>query len=502
MNMHDANLYALIKRRFPADLDQPCLLLPGGDVVTYRTLDARSARIAHALLAAGCVRGDRVMAQVEKSATAICLYLACLRSGLVYLPLNTGYQQRELSFFLSDAKPRVIVCAPEGMHLMSSIANPETRIFTLDQRDQGSLINDIRTCFDEFEPVSTKKGDLAAILYTSGTTGRAKGAMLSHGNLAANALTLVDYWGFTAADVLYHALPVFHVHGLFVALHCVLLSASRMWFCPKFDVTQALELLPRSSVMMGVPTFYTRLLGNPEFGPAHCGTVRVFISGSAPLLPETFAAFETRTGQRILERYGMTETGMNTSNPLVGERIAGSVGLPLPGVKARVVGTDGKVLPTGEIGGIEVEGPNVFAGYWDMPAKTAEDFAANGFFRTGDLGKFLPNGYLQIVGRAKDLIITGGLNVYPKEIEEQIDALPGVLESAVIGVPHPDFGEAVTAVVVAQPGARLTSKSIIASLKSNLAGFKMPKYVYIVADLPRNAMGKVQKNMLREQYGS
>jgi malonyl-CoA/methylmalonyl-CoA synthetase len=500
--MRDANLYRLMRRRFPGDLDQPCLMLPDGDVVSYRTLDARSAQIAHALVSAGCVTGDRVAAQVEKSATAICLYLACLRAGLVYLPLNTGYQQRELSFFLGDAKPRVVVCSPEAMDLMSAIATPAMRIFTLDDRDQGSLTNDIRTCFEVFAPVAMKERDLAAILYTSGTTGRSKGAMLSHGNLAANALTLVEYWGFSAPDVLYHALPIFHVHGLFVALHCVLLSASRMWFCPKFDVAQALELLPRSSVMMGVPTYYTRLLANPEFGRKHSGTVRVFISGSAPLLSETFTLFETRTGQRILERYGLTETGMNTSNPLLGERIAGSVGPPLPGVEARVVGTDGQSLPAGEIGGIEVKGPNVFRGYWGMPEKTAVEFAADGFFRTGDLGKILPNGYVQIVGRTKDLIITGGLNVYPREIEELINALPGVVESAVIGIPHPDFGEAVIAVVVAQPGTKLTSNRIIALLKPQLAGFKIPKYVYMVAELPRNTMGKVQKNILRQQYGT
>jgi malonyl-CoA/methylmalonyl-CoA synthetase len=499
--MRDANLYRLMRRRFPADLDQPCLLLPGSDVVTYRTLDARSAQIAHALVSAGCVPGDRVAAQVEKSATAICLYLACLRAGLVYLPLNPGYQQRELSYFLGDAKPRVVVCSPEGMDSMSAIATPAIRIFTLDDHDQGSLINEIRSCFEDFEPVAMQECDLAAILYTSGTTGRSKGAMLSHGNLAANALTLVEYWGFSAADVLYHALPIFHVHGLFVALHCVLLSGSRMWFCPKFEVAQALELLPRSSVMMGVPTFYTRLLANPNFDRKQCGAVRVFISGSAPLLPETFALFETRTGQRILERYGMTETGMNTSNPLFGERIAGSVGLPLPGVEARVVGKDGQNIPAGEIGGIEVKGPNVFNGYWGMPEKTTVEFTADGFFRTGDMGKFCPNGYLQIVGRANDLIITGGLNVYPKEIEELINALPGIVESAVIGIPHPDLGEAVTAVVVAKPGARLNSNGIIASLKSQLAGFKMPRYVYMVADLPRNTMGKVQKNILRQQYG-
>lgn len=498
--MPDANLYALMRRRFPADLDQPCLMLPDGGTISYRILDARSAQIAHALVAAGCVRGDRVAVQVEKSPAAVCVYLACLRAGLVYFPLNTGYQQRELAFFLSDAKPRVVICSPESMNTMAPIMSPAMRLYTLGDNEQGSLINDIKSCFEEFDTVPMEDAELAAILYTSGTTGRSKGARLSHRNLASNAMTLVDYWGFTAADVLYHALPIYHVHGLFVALHCVLLSGARMWFCPKFDSAQALQLLPRSTVMMGVPTFYTRLLANPMFSARHCESVRVFISGSAPLLSETFDSFATRSGQRILERYGMTETGMNSSNPLVGERLAGSVGLPLPGVDIRIGDDAGASLPAGEIGGIEVRGPNVFSGYWGMPEKTAEEFTADGFFRTGDIGKFLPNGYLQIVGRAKDLIITGGLNVYPKEIEVLIDALPGVAESAVIGIPHPDFGEAVTAVVVARPGERLTSNAILGALKPQLASFKMPKFVYLVADLPRNTMGKVQKNLLRQQY--
>ena len=498
--MLDANLYRLMRRRFPVDLDQPCLLLPGGEPVTYRTLDARSAQIAHALIAAGCRRGDRVAAQVQKSTMAVCLYLACLRAGLVYLPLNIGYQQRELAFFLGDATPRVVVCAPDAITTITAIATRSMRVFTLDERDQGSLINEIRTCFEEFDPVPTKEGDLAAILYTSGTTGRSKGAMLSHANLASNALTLVDYWGFSPADILYHALPIYHVHGLFVALHCVLLAGGKAWFCPKFDVAQALALLPRSTVMMGVPTFYSRLLASTQFGRRHCESVRLFISGSAPLLAETFASFEERTGQRILERYGMTETGMNTSNPLLGERIAGSVGPPLPGVGVRVVDDAGVALPANEIGGIEVKGPNVFSGYWRMPEKTQEEFTGDGFFRTGDMGRFLGSRYLQIVGRAKDLIITGGLNVYPKEIEELIDALPGVAESAVIGIAHPDFGEAVTAIVVPKSGAKVTGNSILTALKPQLARFKMPKYVYIVDELPRNAMGKVQKNVLRQNY--
>ncbi len=498
---HD-NLYALMRSRFPANLDQPCMLLPDGSAVAYRTLETRSAKIAHALVSAGCRSGDRVAVQVEKSPTAVCLYLACLRAGLVYLPLNTGYQQRELAYFFGNAEPRVVVCRPEDMGSIAPIAAPGMRVFTLDERGEGSLANQFNSCFDTFDTIDQGPGALAAILYTSGTTGRPKGAMLTHANLASNALTLADYWGFTAADVLYHALPIYHVHGLFVALHCVLLSGSRMWFCPKFDLTQALGLLRRSTVMMGVPTFYTRLLANPEFNRHHCRTVRLFISGSAPLLSETFASFEARTGQRILERYGMTETGMNTSNPLHGERIGGTVGLPLPGVDVRIDLPDDEPDGTDAIGGIEVRGPNVFGGYWRMPEKTAEEFTDDGFFRTGDMGRVLPNGYVQIVGRSKDMIITGGLNVYPKEIEELIDAMPGVVESAVIGIPHPDFGEAVTAVVVARPGARVSSNTVLDSLKPQLAGFKMPKYVHIVADLPRNAMGKVQKSVLRRQYGN
>ena len=498
--MRDANLYRLMRSRFPEDLDETCLLLPGGDAISYRTLDARSAQIAHALSSAGCRHGDRVAAQVEKGITAVCVYLACLRAGFVYLPLNTGYQQRELTFFLGDAKPKIVVCPPDSITMLTGIAGVNTRVFTLDEQGEGSLINEYRNCFEEFEPVPTKDTDLAAILYTSGTTGRSKGAMLSHANLTSNALTLVDAWGFSAADVLYHALPIYHVHGLFVALHCVLLSGAKAWFCAKFDAAQAIELLPRSTVMMGVPTYYTRLLASKEFERAHCATIRLFVSGSAPLLAATFAAFEHRTGQRILERYGMTETGMLTSNPLYGDRIAGTVGPPLQGVSVRVCDGDGKVVPVDEIGGIQVKGPNVFSAYWQMPEKTKDEFTDDGFFKTGDIGRLLPNRYLQLIGREKDLIITGGLNVYPKEIEELIDALPGVAESAVIGVPHEDFGEAVTAVVVLNPKAKLTGNAILNELKGQLAKFKVPKYVYVVPELPRNSMGKVQKNVLRQKY--
>ena len=499
--MANANLYALMQERFPADLDQTCLLHPGGGETSYRALDAQSAQIANLLAQSGCRPGDRVAAQVDKSASALALYLGCLRAGLVYLPLNTGYQPREVGYFLADAQPSAVVAAPAAKDAVAAIAPAGAAIFTLDDNGAGTLSDAACGCPAQFATLSRAPEDLASILYTSGTTGRSKGAMLSHGNLASNAKTLVDYWGFTAGDILYHALPIYHVHGLFVASHCVLLSGSRMWFCPKFDVAEAKKLLPRSSVMMGVPTFYTRLLARRDFGRDDCRTIRLFVSGSAPLLPETFAQFESVTGQRILERYGMTETGMNTSNPLKGERIGGTVGLPLPGVEVRVVGEDGRVLAADGIGGIQVRGPNVFSGYWKMPEKTADEFTADGFFRTGDMGRFLPNGYLQIVGRAKDLIITGGLNVYPKEIEELIDALPGVVESAVVGVPHPDFGEAVTAVVVAHAKGAITADEVLAALKPQLAGFKMPKEVHIVGDLPRNAMGKVQKNVLRKQFG-
>ena len=498
--MRKSNLYALMRDRFPDDLDGPCLMMPDGDAVSYRALDTKSAQIANLLTRSGCRVGDRVAVQVEKSAAALCTYLGCLRAGVVFLPLNAAYQQRELAYFLDDAKPRVVVCAPAAAGSIEGIAAAKTKVFTLDETGQGSLIDASENRSRDFATVDVEPGDLAAILYTSGTTGRSKGAMLSHRNLSSNGLTLVEYWGFTANDILYHALPIYHVHGLFVAVHCVLLSGSRMWFCPKFDVAQARALLLKSTVMMGVPTFYTRLLAARDFGHDDCRTIRVFISGSAPLLPETFAEFEARTGRRILERYGMTETGMNTSNPLEGERIGGTVGLPLPGIEVRIADADCGALAAEEIGGIEVRGPNVFGGYWQMPEKTAEEFTPDGFFRTGDMGKLLPNGYIQIVGRSKDMIITGGLNVYPKEIEELIDALPGVAESAVIGVPHPDFGEAVMAIVVARPHVILDPQQIIAEVKSQLAGFKVPKQVHVVADLPRNAMGKVQKNVLRQQY--
>jgi len=495
----NANLYALFESHFPEERGQPFALLPGGGAVHYEDLAAASARIAHALVAAGCRPGDRVAAQTDKHWEALALYLASLRAGLVYLPLNTGYQKSELSYFFGDAEPRVIVCRPGAEGAIAALA-PAAAVLT--SSAGGGSLQDAASGHDAaFGTVARSPDDLAAILYTSGTTGRSKGAMLTHRNLASNALTLVEQWGFTRGDVLLHALPIYHVHGLFVATHCVLLSGSRMLWLPKFDAAEVARLLPHATALMGVPTFYTRLLTEPSFTRASCRNVRLFVSGSAPLLAETFAEFRERTGHTILERYGMTETGMNTSNPLDGARLGGTVGPPLPGVSIRIVADDGAPCPPGGVGAIEVKGPNVFPGYWRMPEKTREEFRSDGYFKTGDMGCWTPEGYVQIVGRAKDLIITGGLNVYPKEIEERIDAIEGVAESAVIGVPDADFGEAVVAVVVAKPGRALTEAAVIAELKADIASFKVPKRVHFVADLPRNAMGKVQKNLLRAEHG-
>jgi malonyl-CoA/methylmalonyl-CoA synthetase len=500
----NANLYALIESHFPPGAEQPLLLTPDAPVVTYGDLAQASARIAHALVRAGCRAADRVAVQCDKHWQAIALYLACLRAGLVYLPLNTAYRKAELAYFFDDAKPRVIVCRPETLGLVATIAGDAT-VLTLDARG-GELADRAREEQSRFATVHSGPDDLAAILYTSGTTGRSKGASLTHRNLASNALALVEAWGFTRGDVLLHALPIYHVHGLFVALHCALLSAARMLWLPKFDAGQVIELLPEATVMMGVPTFYTRLLAHPAFTREACRNVRLFVSGSAPLLPETFDAFRERTGQAILERYGMTETGMITSNPLAGVRAAGTVGRPLPGVSVRVVDDAGAACGPGVIGSVQVRGPNVFAGYWRMPEKTREEFTADGWFRTGDVGEWVASGeatgYLRLVGRARDMIISGGLNVYPKEIEERIDALPGVVESAVIGVPDPDLGEAVVAVIVARPGESIAEDDVVGALRGEIASFKVPKRVHVVAELPRNAMGKVQKNLLRERFAS
>jgi malonyl-CoA/methylmalonyl-CoA synthetase len=470
---------------------------------SYGDLDRLSAALGHRLRALGVKKGDRVAVQVEKSPQAVFLYLACLRIGAVYLPLNTGYTLRELDYFFDDAEPRVIVCDPAKEREVGGLAGA-CAVVTLDADGAGSLMEGVPTGHGDpadLEPVACDPDDLAALLYTSGTTGRSKGAMLTHRNLASNALALRQTWGFTGDDVLLHVLPIYHTHGLFVAINTVLLAGARMIFLPRFDPDAVIPALAQATVMMGVPTYYTRLLARDDFTAEAARHVRVFISGSAPLLEETFAAFEARTGQRILERYGMTETGMNTSNPLHGERRPGTVGLLLPGVELRVADDDGRPLARGEIGVLEVRGPNVFKGYWRMPEKTAEELRDDGFFITGDVGMIGEDGYVSIVGRAKDLVISGGLNVYPKEIESLIDRLPGVVESAVVGLPHPDFGEAVAAVVVRARGATIGEGDIVAAARAELAGFKVPKTVLFVEALPRNSMGKVQKNILRADYG-
>jgi malonyl-CoA/methylmalonyl-CoA synthetase len=492
----NANLYDLFASCFPSDRRKACMLLEDGDTRSYADLEAASARFANALVTLGCEPGDRVAVQIEKSPGALALYLGCLRAGLVYLPLNTAYQRDELSYFISDAEPKVLVSESDKLAMLRDVSS-----YNLISHTLHSVTALAQEQTEAFSTVARAPEDIAAILYTSGTTGRSKGAMLSHRNLAANGQTLIKYWGFGPDDVLLHMLPIYHIHGLFVATHCVLLSGASMRFVSKFDPKQAVTLLPKCTVFMGVPTFYTRLLAEPSFTADKCETIRLFVSGSAPMLPETFEAFHQRTGQFILERYGMTETGMNTSNPLVGERLPGTAGLPLPGVFVRVVDDEGRELPHEAPGQLQVKGDNVFTGYWRRPDKNAEEFTTDGYFKTGDIAEVLSNGYVKLVGRAKDLIITGGLNVYPKEIEELIDAMPGVSESAVVGLPDPDYGEAVTAIVVPKASdSTLDANAIISDLKTRLAGFKIPKSIYFVDELPRNAMGKVQKNVLRERY--
>jgi malonyl-CoA/methylmalonyl-CoA synthetase len=497
------NMYAEIARAVAARPQATALENENGERYSYRELDEWSARYANRLVGLGLQRGDRVAVQVEKTAQSLFLYLACLRAGLVYLPLNTAYQRSELEYFLRDAQPGLVVGSPGDEALLRKLAGPDSRteVLSLDERGSGSFAQHAERLPAWFDTVAVDGDELAVLIYTSGTTGRAKGAMVTHRNLVSNARALNSIWAFSEHDVLLHALPIFHVHGLFVANHCALSAGASMLWQRKFDVRAVVNALPRASVFMGVPTFYVRLLSDPDFGSQPCASMRLFISGSAPLLPETFRAFERRTGHRILERYGMSEAGMISSNPLDAERRAGTVGRALPGVSLRVADSQDRELPAGHTGGIQVRGDNVFRGYWRMPEKTREEFTAEGWFRTGDLGVIDGDGYLSIVGREKDLIISGGYNVYPKEIELVLDGLEGVAESAVIGVPHPEFGEAVTAIVVAKPGATLDPDGLVAQLRKNFANYKVPKRVYLVDDLPRNAMGKVQKAMLRKRYG-
>ncbi|HEY7997434.1 MAG TPA: malonyl-CoA synthase [Pseudolabrys sp.] len=494
------NLFKIVRERVPSTT---FIETPDGREITSADAIERSGHIANALVKRGVVPGDRVAAQVEKSADAIMLYLACLRAGAVYLPLNIGYTLAELEYYIGDAEPRVVVCAPERHVALAPVATKlgVAAVETLGTHQDGTILDLAKSQSSDFKDVPRAADDLAAILYTSGTTGRSKGAMLTHRNLASNAQALLETWRFTSKDVLLHALPIFHTHGLFVATNLVLLSGASMIFMPKFDADEIFRFMPRATTMMGVPTFYVRLLQDKRLNPETTKHMRMFIAGSAPLLAETHREWKAATGHAILERYGMTETNMLTSNPYDGERVPGSVGFPLPGVELRIADSEtGKLLPDGDVGMIEVKGPNVFKGYWRMPDKTKAEFRGDGFFITGDLGKIGPNRYVYIVGRAKDLVISGGHNVYPKEVETELDAVPGVIESAVIGVPHKDFGEGVTAVIVKQVGAALDERGVQKALDGRLAKFKLPKAVMFVDALPRNTMGKVLKNELRERY--
>ncbi len=515
------NLFTALRAAFPKDLD--AVAFETADVgkpalhYSWRDMDRSTALLANLLQSLDLPKGARIAVQVEKSVEAAMLYLATLRAGFVFLPLNTAYQSGEIEYFIGNAEPSVVVCSPANFGWVSKIAFKAgtQNVFTLGEDRTGSLLDRAAHCSDQHNPANCNPDDLAAILYTSGTTGRSKGAMLTHHNLLSNAQVLKDYWGWQkpgaslaqGGDVLIHALPIFHVHGLFVALHGALLNGSKTIWLSKFDPKLVIQKMPEATVFMGVPTLYVRMLAEPSLTKQATSKMRLFLAGSAPLLLETFNSWQERTGHTILERYGMSETTMLTSNPYLPkdgerytERRGGTVGFPLPSVQLRVQDDSGQNLPTNEIGGIQVKGPNIFKGYWRMPEKTAEEFTADGFFKTGDVGKIDDRGYVTIVGRSKDLIISGGYNVYPAEIESTINDMPGVVESAVIGVPHPDFGEVGVAVLILKPNAPLTPDAVIADLKAKLANFKIPKRCYVLPELPRNTMGKVQKNVLRETY--
>ena len=510
------NLYTALRAGFPEDLDATAIETadtPRPLHYRWRDLERGSAMLANLLASLHLPAGSRVAVQVDKSVEALMLYLAVLRAGLVYLPLNNAYQAGEVEYFIGNAQPAVVVCSKRNFGWVSKLAFQagSAHVYTLDDDRTGTLLDRASFQPDTHAPVPRAADDLAAILYTSGTTGRSKGAMLTHGNLLSNAQVLDSFWGWRhgvqggrgeGRDVLIHALPIFHVHGLFVASHGALLAGAKMIWFNRFDAAATVARLAEATVFMGVPTLYVRMLAEPALTRQRCAGMRLFVSGSAPLLLETFQQWQQRTGHTILERYGMSETVMLTSNPYRPEaaRRGGTVGPALPGVGLRVVGDDGQLLAPGEIGGVQVRGPNIFQGYWQMPEKTAEEFTADGWFKTGDVGRLSQDGFLTIVGRSKDLVITGGYNVYPAEIESLLNDLPGVAESAVVGVPHPDFGEAVLAVVVPRPGATPEPAALVAALKGRIAGFKVPKQVFVVAELPRNAMGKVQKNLLRQQH--
>ena len=515
--MSNHNLFSALRAAFPTDLTAVAVETDEGLSYSWQDLDRATAMMANLLQSLNLPEGSRVAVQVEKSVEAMILYLATLRAGYVFLPLNTAYQSAEIEYFIGNAEPAVVVCSGAHFGWVSKIAFKAgtQHVFTLNEDRTGSLLDRAARHSDQHKPVVRQADDLAAILYTSGTTGRSKGAMLTHGNMLSNALTLKDYWGWTKTggpegrgDVLIHALPIFHVHGLFVAIHGALINGSKMIWMAKFDPQRAIANMAKATVFMGVPTLYVRMLAEASLNKAAVKNMRLFVAGSAPLLIETFTEWQTRTGHTILERYGMSETAMLTSNPYAAddryakqsERRGGTVGFPLPDVSLRVRGENEQNMPVGEIGDIQVKGPNVFKGYWRMPEKTAEEFTGDGYFKTGDVGKVDERGYVTIVGRSKDLIISGGYNVYPAEIEGYINEMPGVTESAVVGVPHPDFGEVGVAVLIAKSGADLQPDAIVAELKAKLANFKIPKRCFVVAELPRNTMGKVQKNLLRDQY--
>lgn len=504
MTKSSANLFSALRSAFPKNLDSTAVETDTGLFYSWRDLERGSAMMANHLASLNLPAGSRIAVQVDKSVEALMLYLATLRAGHVFLPLNTAYQSAEIGYFIGNAEPAVVVCTPANFGWVSKLAFKAGTpwVFTMGDDRTGTLLDRSAQCADVHTPVASKHDDVGVIIYTSGTTGRSKGAMLTHGNMLSNAQVLKDYWAWRKGDVLIHALPIFHVHGLFVAIHGALLNGSKMLWFGKFDPKRVIASMPRASVFMGVPTLYVRMLAEAALTKAQVANMRLFVSGSAPLLMDTFQAWQERTGFTILERYGMSETVMLSSNPFDGQRRGGTVGFPLPGVTLRVRDDQGKPVPKGEIGAIEVKGPNIFKGYWRMPEKTAEEFTKDGFFKTGDVGKFDADGYVTIVGRSKDLIISGGYNVYPAELETFLNDIPGVAESAVVGVPHPDFGEVGVAVVVAREGVTLVPADLIARMKSGLANFKVPKQCHVLKELPRNTMGKVQKNLLRDQYSA
>ena len=499
--MSNSNIYELFYSKFPSDPEAVFLEHEQGSLL-YSQIENETGKLAGLLKQLGVKKGDRVIVQVDKSAEAVLLYLACLRVAAIFIPLNTAYTAEEVKYFMGDANPHLIVCRPQDYETIVKKAKELNvpHVMTLDEQGCGSLADAKASAPINTNTEHCSVSDTACILYTSGTTGRPKGAMLSHDNLSSNAKVLHSYWHWEAGDVLLHALPIFHVHGLFVALHCALLNGSKVIFLSKFSLPAIKENLPRSTVMMGVPTFYVRLLEDPEFTTDMCNNMRLFIAGSAPLLAETFKAFENVSGHKILERYGMTEAGMITSNPYDGDRIPSTVGFPLPEVSARVADDKGNEIERGEVGILEIKGPNVFQGYWCMPEKTAEEFRDDGFFITGDMATMDQEGRISIVGRTKDLVISGGYNVYPKEVENAIDEIDGVKESAIIGVPHPDFGEGVTAIIIKESHSDITEENVMSYLKEKIARFKQPNKIFFLDELPRNTMGKVQKKALRDTY--